>query len=44
MTAGLLGVDDQGNHDAGSTPTTLSTNPGYDDEWYDLKSKSFVKA
>ena len=44
VTTGILGVDDQGNHDPGSTPVTISTNPGYDDEWYDLKSESFVKA
>ena len=42
VTTELLGVDDQGNHNAGSSPTTLSTNPGYDDTWYDLKSKSFT--
>ena len=40
MTAELLGVDDQGTPGAGATPTNAQlTIPGYDDEWFDVKSK-----
>jgi oligopeptide/dipeptide ABC transporter ATP-binding protein len=43
VTTGLLGVDDQGNADPTATvePAVLS-GPGYDDAWYDLRSKSFT--
>src|SRR5215207_8045047 len=42
VTTELLGVDDQGNHAPGSSPTTISTNPGYDETWFDLTTKSFT--
>ncbi len=41
-TAPLLGVDQQGNHVGGAEERVIETNPGYDDSWFDLKSRSFV--
>ena len=40
VTAGLLGVDDQGSPVAGATPpTTLITGRATRTTWYDLKTK-----
>jgi hypothetical protein len=34
VTAGLLGVDDQGNASSAAGPVTaLTTQPGYADKW-----------
>jgi peptide/nickel transport system ATP-binding protein/oligopeptide transport system ATP-binding protein len=44
VTAGLLGVDHQGSPESGSTPKELPVGPGYDDEWFDLKSQKMVRA
>ncbi|MEO5665127.1 MAG: dipeptide ABC transporter ATP-binding protein [Nocardioides sp.] len=41
VTTGLLGVDDQGSP-TGSPTTPLITGPGYENEWYDLKSKQLT--
>src|SRR5680860_338551 len=41
VTTGLLGVDDQGSP-SGSPTTPLITGPGYENEWYDLKSKQLT--
>ena len=41
VTAGLLGVDDQGNPDGrGAPPQDLHDAPGFADTWFDLKTKS----
>jgi oligopeptide/dipeptide ABC transporter ATP-binding protein len=40
VTARLLGVDDQGNHDPGASPTDVGTNPGYADTWFDLSGRT----
>ena len=40
VTARLLGVDDQGNHDPGSSPTDVGNDPGYADTWFDLKGRT----
>jgi peptide/nickel transport system ATP-binding protein/oligopeptide transport system ATP-binding protein len=39
VTADLLGVDDQGTPTGTATATPLMTGPGYEPEWYDLKTK-----
>jgi len=44
VTAGLLGVDNQGSPAAGDAPQDVKVGPGYDDEWYDLKTRTTVKA
>ena len=45
VTAGLLGVDDQGAHDPGATPSDqVQVGPGYADSWYDLGSRTFGRA
>jgi peptide/nickel transport system ATP-binding protein/oligopeptide transport system ATP-binding protein len=45
VTTDLLGVDDQGSPVPGVTPTnTQLTIPGYEDTWYDLRSKQTVGA
>jgi peptide/nickel transport system ATP-binding protein/oligopeptide transport system ATP-binding protein len=45
VTTELLGVDDQGSPVPGATPTnTQLTIPGYEDTWYDLKSKQTAGA
>ena len=41
MTTGLLGVDDQGSP-TGTVTAPLITGPGYEDEWFDLKSKQLT--
>jgi peptide/nickel transport system ATP-binding protein/oligopeptide transport system ATP-binding protein len=43
VTAGLLGVDMQGSPQAGSTATEVPLHPGYDKEWFDVKSQTMVK-
>ena len=41
----LLGVDDQGSPVSGATPTnTQLTIPGYEETWYDLKTKQTTGA
>jgi len=44
VTARLLGVDDQGNNDPGSSPTQLDNNPGFSDTWFDLKNRTFASS
>ncbi|EON24138.1 oligopeptide/dipeptide ABC transporter, ATPase [Nocardioides sp. CF8] len=44
VTADLLGVDDQGSPSSKVTATPLITGPGYEDEWFDLKSKQLTSA
>jgi peptide/nickel transport system ATP-binding protein/oligopeptide transport system ATP-binding protein len=44
VTAGLLGVDNQGSPASGSSPTELKMGPGFEDEWYDVKSQKMVRA
>ncbi|WP_370287972.1 ABC transporter ATP-binding protein [Nocardioides sp.] len=45
FTSGLLGVDREGQPDAGASPTTdLVEQPGYADTWFDLDSKSIGRA
>ena len=43
VTANLLGVDHQGSPTAGASATELSVGPGYEDEWYDVKSQRMVR-
>ena len=43
-TAPLLGVDQQGNHIGGVEERAVEVKPGFDDSWFDLKSRSFVSA
>ena len=43
-TAPLLGVDQQGNHIGGVEERAVEVKPGFDDSWFDLKSRSFVNA
>ena len=39
VTAGLLGVDDQGNADPRAAPAAVvTTQPGYDDDWVRLET------
>ena len=38
--ARLLGVDNQGNVDAGATPVDSVNKPGFEDSWFDLKAKT----
>src|SRR3954464_4687760 len=40
VTAGILGVDDQGNPTGGEALPQAADQPGYADTWYDLKTKS----
>ena len=42
VTADLLGVDDQGSPSSTVTATPLITGPGYEKEWYDLKTKQLT--
>jgi oligopeptide/dipeptide ABC transporter ATP-binding protein len=45
VTTQLLGVDDQGSPVPGATPTnTQLTIPGYEDTWYDLRTKQTTGA
>jgi len=44
VTADLLGVDDQGSPSRTVTATPLITGPGYEKEWYDLKTKQLASA
>jgi oligopeptide/dipeptide ABC transporter ATP-binding protein len=45
ITAGLLGVDDQGNPVNGSgPPAELHDEPGFADTWFDLKTKTVTSA
>ncbi|WP_397203708.1 ABC transporter ATP-binding protein [Nocardioides sp.] len=44
VTADLLGVDDQGSPSGTVTATPLITGPGYENEWYDLKTKQLTSA
>jgi peptide/nickel transport system ATP-binding protein/oligopeptide transport system ATP-binding protein len=43
VTAGLLGVDNQGSPDARGTSTEVKLGPGYEDEWFDVKTRTMVK-
>ncbi|MCW2834520.1 MAG: oligopeptide/dipeptide transporter, ATPase subunit [Nocardioides sp.] len=43
VTTELLGVDDQGTP-TGTAATPLMTGPGYEPEWYDLKTKQLTSA
>jgi peptide/nickel transport system ATP-binding protein/oligopeptide transport system ATP-binding protein len=43
VTAGLLGVDDQGSPDARGTATEVKLGPGYEPEWFDVRSRTMVK-
>ena len=42
VTTGLLGIDDQGSPSSTGTATTLATGPGYESEWFDLKTKQLT--
>ena len=44
VTAGLLGVDDQGSPSSTGSATPLTTGPGYESEWFDLKTKQLTSA
>ena len=44
VTTELLGVDDQGTPTGTSTASPLMTGPGYEPEWYDLKTKQLTSA
>jgi peptide/nickel transport system ATP-binding protein/oligopeptide transport system ATP-binding protein len=44
VTAGLLGVDDQGSPTSGATISDVPTGPGYEKTWYDLKTKQMTGA
>ncbi len=44
VTTELLGVDDHGSPSSSSTATPLVTGPGYEKEWYDLKTKRLISA
>jgi oligopeptide/dipeptide ABC transporter ATP-binding protein len=44
VTADLLGVDHQGSPTAGATATQVPLGPGYEDEWFDVKSQKMVRA
>ena len=44
VTGGLLGVDNQGAPEAGATATEIKVGPGYEDEWFDIRSRQMVKA
>ena len=44
VTANLLGVDNQGSPAGGGAPQDVKVGPGYDNEWYDLKSRTTVQA
>ncbi|CAB4723160.1 MAG: dipeptide ABC transporter ATP-binding protein [Actinobacteria bacterium] len=44
VTAGLLGVDGQGSPEPGTTPETLTIGPGFEDRWFDVKSRTMVTA
>ena len=41
-TAELLGVDQQGSPVPGSTPKVVGTAPGYESEWFDVKTRQMV--
>jgi peptide/nickel transport system ATP-binding protein/oligopeptide transport system ATP-binding protein len=43
-TAGLLGVDQQGSPVAGSEPRPVDTDPGYNSEWFDVKTRQTVSS
>jgi peptide/nickel transport system ATP-binding protein/oligopeptide transport system ATP-binding protein len=44
ITAGMLGVDDQGNHDPGASPSKdIGNSPGFSDFWFDLKTRTMAK-
>jgi peptide/nickel transport system ATP-binding protein/oligopeptide transport system ATP-binding protein len=42
ITTELLGVDDQGNSVGGAEPQHLHDEPGFADQWFDVKSKQVV--
>jgi oligopeptide/dipeptide ABC transporter ATP-binding protein len=44
VTAGLLGVDDQGSPTSAVPPDSLPTGPGYEDRWFDVKARQMVTA
>ena len=45
ITARMLGVDNQGSPDPGSTPSEeITTIPGYADTWFDLDTRTFGRA
>src|SRR6476660_4369327 len=44
VTTSLLGVDRQGSPVAGESATTVSTDPGFADEWYDVSTQKTVSA
>ncbi|GAA2144602.1 dipeptide ABC transporter ATP-binding protein [Nocardioides koreensis] len=44
VTTGLLGVDRQGSPVSGETATTVSTDPGFEKEWFDVKTQKTVSA
>src|SRR6478609_5087950 len=44
VTTSLLGVDRQGSPVAGEAATTVSTDPGFADEWYDVSTQRTVSA
>ncbi len=44
VTTGLLGVDRAGSPVAGETATTVSTDPSFSDEWFDVRTQKTVSA
>jgi peptide/nickel transport system ATP-binding protein/oligopeptide transport system ATP-binding protein len=44
ITAGLLGVDDQGSPKPGETPKHFNLGPTFEKSWYDIKSQQMVSA
>jgi hypothetical protein len=43
VTAGLLGVDEQGVPAPGRPDTEVPNKPGYDDSWTDLRTGQAVR-
>jgi oligopeptide/dipeptide ABC transporter ATP-binding protein len=44
VTTGLLGVDRAGSPVAGESATTVSTDPAFADEWFDVRTQKTVSA
>jgi peptide/nickel transport system ATP-binding protein/oligopeptide transport system ATP-binding protein len=43
VTAGLLGVDDQGSPtSSGPAATPVTSGPGYEKEWFDVKTRQMA--
>ena len=44
ITAGILGVNDQGDSIGGGAPEQLHDEPGFADTWFDVNSQSVTSA